>query len=120
MKENKTYPIEQAIKIVKENAKANFDESLEVHIRTGIDPKKGEQQIRSTVVLPYGTGKYKKIAVFTNNEKEAQVAGADIVGGKDLITKIKTKGIIDFDIAVSTPEMMKELAQIAKILGPKG
>ncbi len=118
--QNKSYPIDEAFKLVKENAKAKFDESVEVHIRLGIDPKKGEQQVRATAVLPHGTGKTKKIAVFTENEKEAKEAGADIVGGKELIQKIKTKGVIDFDIAVATPEIMKDLAQIAKILGPKG
>lgn len=117
---NKLYPIDEAIKLVKQNAKAKFDESVEVHIRLGIDPKKGEQQVRSICILPHGTGKTKKIAVFTEDEKEAKEAGADIIGSKELIQKIKTKGTIDFDIAVSTPGMMKELAQIAKILGPKG
>jgi large subunit ribosomal protein L1 len=112
--------IQEAIKLVKENKKAKFDESLEVHIRTGIDPKKGEQQVRSTVVLPHGSGKTKKVAVFTENEKEAKDAGADVVGGEELIKKIKTKGVIDFEIAVATPDMMPKLAQIAKILGPKG
>lgn len=116
----KAYPLEEAIKLVKKQSHAKFDESVEVHVKTGIDPKKGEQQVRSTVVLPHGSGKTKKIAVFTADEKEAKDAGADIVGGEDLIKKIKTKGTIDFEIAVATPDMMKELAQIAKILGPKG
>ncbi len=120
MKNNKTYSFEEGIKKVKENSHAKFDESVEVHIRTGIDPKKGEQQIRSTCILLHGTGKTKKIAVFTENEKEAKEAGADIVGGKELIKKIKTKAVIDFDVAVATPEIMRELSQIAKILGPKG
>lgn len=117
---DKLYNIDEAFKIVKQNAKAKFDESVEVHIRTGIDPKKGEQQVRASVVLPHGSGKEKRVAVFIENEKEAKAAGADVVGGKDLIQKIKTKGTIDFEIAVATPEMMKELAGIAKILGPKG
>ncbi len=120
MKNEKIYSLEDGIKKVKENAKAKFDESIEVHIRTGIDPKKGEQQVRATCVLPHGTGKTKRVAVFTENEKEAKEAGADITGGKELIQKIKTKGVIDFDIAVATPDIMRELAQIAKILGPKG
>jgi len=120
MKEEKKYEISEAIKLVKENSKAKFDESVEVHIHTGIDPKKGEQQLRATVVLPHGTGKSKKVAVFTEDEKEAKSAGADIVGGDELIQKIKTKGVIDFDIAVATPDMMPKLAKIAKILGPKG
>jgi large subunit ribosomal protein L1 len=116
----KLYPIDEAIKLVKENAKAKFDESLEVHIRLGIDTAKGEQQIRGTVALPNGTGKTKKVAVFTLNEKEAIAAGADMAGGKDLIDKIRTTGAVDFEVAVATPEMMKELSQVAKILGPKG
>ena len=120
MKEEKTYSLEQGVKKVKENAKAKFDESIEVHIHTGIDPKKGEQQARATCVLPHGTGKTKRVAVFTENENEAKEAGADIVGNKELIKQIKTKGVIDFDIAVATPEIMKELSQIAKVLGPKG
>lgn len=121
-KEKKLYPIDEAIKLVKVNARAKFDESVEVHIRTGIDPKKGEQQIRATCVLPHGTGKTKRVAVFTENEKEVPRGelGADIVGGKELIQDIKNKNIINFDIAVATPEIMKDLAQIAKILGPKG
>jgi large subunit ribosomal protein L1 len=114
------YPLSEAIKIVKDNAKAKFEESLEIHVRIGIDPKKGDQQIRSTVILPHGTGKTKKICVFTENEKEALSAGADMAGGEELIQKIKTKGIIDFDIAVATPDMMRHLAPIAKVLGPKG
>lgn len=117
---DKLYSLDEAIKKVKDLARAKFDESVEVHIRLGIDPKKGEQQVRATAVLPHGTGKAKKIAVFTENEKEAKVAGADVVGGKELIQKIKTKGVVDFDIAVATPEIMKNLVQIAKVLGPKG
>lgn len=120
--ENKSYSIEDAIKLMKEQKKKKFDESVEVHLKLGIDPKKGEQMIRATVVLPYGTGKTKKIAVITapDKQKEAQVAGADIVGGEEMIEKIKTSGKIDFDILVSTPDMMKNLAKVAKILGPKG
>ncbi len=117
---NKFYPLDEAIKLVKENAKAKFDESVEVHFCLGLDPAKGEQQVRGTCVLPHGTGKSKKIAVFTENEKEAQETGAEIVGGQDLIAKIKTTGVVDFEVAVATPLIMKELAQIAKILGPKG
>ncbi|MFH1457436.1 MAG: 50S ribosomal protein L1 [Patescibacteria group bacterium] len=118
--QTKLYSVDEALQLVKENAKAKFDESVEVHIRTGIDPKKGEQQMRTTCILPHGTGKTKKVAVFSENEKEAKEAGADVFGGKDLIQQIKTSGAVDFDIAVATPSMMKELAQIAKILGPKG
>lgn len=120
MKNNKIYILDKAIKLVKENAKAKFDESVEVHLRLGIDPKKGEQQMRAICVLPHGTGKTKKIAVFTDQKKEAEDSGADMVGGKELIQKIKTTKVIDFDVAVASPEIMKDMAQIAKILGPKG
>lgn len=81
----KIYPLDEALKLVKENASAKFDESLEVHVRTGIDTKKGEQQVRSTCVLPHGTGKTKRVAVFSESEKEAKESGADIVGGKELL-----------------------------------
>jgi large subunit ribosomal protein L1 len=113
--------MEEALQIVKENAKAKFDESVEVHIRLGIDPKKGEQTVRGSVDFKYGTGKTKKIAVFTQSRADdALKAGAFAAGGEDLIKQIKTTGKCDFDIAVAEPEMMKSLAQVAKILGPKG
>lgn len=116
---NKIYSIEEAVKILKENPIAKFDEAVEIHIKTNIDPKKGEQQVRGTVVLPYGTGKTKKIAVITSTQAEAaKKAGADIVGGEEIIEKLAKK--LDFDILVATPEMMPKLAKVAKILGPKG
>lgn len=117
---NKIYTLEEAVKFLKENKIAKFDESVEVHIKTRIDVKKGDQQIRGIVVLPHGTGKSKKIAVITSTkEKEAKEAGADIVAGVELLEKIKA-GKIEFDILVATPEMMPKLATVAKILGPKG
>jgi large subunit ribosomal protein L1 len=116
---NKIYSIEEAVKILKENPIAKFDEAVEIHIKTNIDPKKGEQQVRGTVVLPHGTGKTKKIAVVTSTQAEAaKKAGADIVGGEEIIEKLAKK--INFDILVATPEMMPKLAKVAKILGPKG
>ncbi len=119
---NKIYSLKEAISLVKKTANTKFDSSVEVHIRLGIDPKKGEQQVRGMVNFPYGTGKIKKIAAFVapDKEKEAQEAGADIVGGQDLIDKIKQTGKIEFEIAITTPEMMPKIAPIAKILGPKG
>jgi large subunit ribosomal protein L1 len=120
IEKGKAYSIEEALNLVKEIAKAKFDESLEIHVKLGIDTSKGEQQVRSTVVLPAGSGKNKKIVVFTENEKEALEAGADLAGGKELIDKIRTTGVIDFEVAVATPSMMKELSGVAKILGPKG
>ncbi|HEX7586610.1 MAG TPA: 50S ribosomal protein L1 [Patescibacteria group bacterium] len=116
---NKTYSIEEAVKLIKENKSAKFDESVEIHIKTGIDPKKSDQIVRGNVVLPHGTGKTKRVAVITSTSAtEAKTAGADIVGGEELIEKISKK--IDFDVLVATPEMMPKLAKIAKILGPKG
>jgi len=122
---SKVYGLEEAIKIIKENKIAKFDESVEMHIKTNIDPKKGDQQVRGTVTLPHGTGKSKKIAVITSvQEKEAKAAGADMIGGEDMIDKIKSGKIFEsgkgFDILVATPEMMPKLAVVAKILGPKG
>ena len=119
---NKVYPIDEAIRLVKETSGVKFDASVEVHANLGIDPKKGEQQIRATVVLPHGTGKNKKVAAFVSpeKEKEAKDAGADFVYGEEQIKKIKNTGKIEFEVAVTTPDMMSKLASIAKILGPKG
>jgi len=119
---NKVYPIDEAIQLVKETSGVKFDASVEVHANLGIDPKKGEQQIRATVVLPHGTGKNKKVAAFVSpeKEKEAKDAGADFVYGEEQIKKIKNTGKIEFEVAVTTPDMMSKLASIAKILGPKG
>lgn len=120
--QDKVYNLEEALETIKKTATTKFDSSVEIHIRLGIDPKKGEQQIRSTVVLPHGIGKTKKVAVFAESEKakEAKAAGADLVGEDDLIEEIKKTGKVDFDIAIATPETMKKMAVIAKILGPKG
>jgi large subunit ribosomal protein L1 len=120
IEKGKAYPVDEALELLKKIAPAKFDEAVEVHVRLGIDNSKSEQQVRATVVLPHGSGKTKKIVVFTENEAEAKEAGADLVGGKELIDKIRTSGVIDFEVAVATPAMMKELAGVAKILGPKG
>jgi large subunit ribosomal protein L1 len=119
---NKVYGIDEAIALVKNTSGVKFDASVEVHIRLGIDPSKGEQQIRATVALPHGTGTTKKVAAFVgpNDEKAAKEAGADFVYGEDDIKKIKDSGKIEFDIAVATPEMMPKMAVAAKVLGPKG
>lgn len=120
---NKVYEIAEAVKIIKENKTAKFDESVEIHIRTNVDAKKTDQQVRGTVELPHGTGKTKKIAVITTTHaKEAEKAGADLVAGEELIEKISAKGgsALKFDILVATPEIMPKLAPVAKILGPKG
>jgi large subunit ribosomal protein L1 len=120
--EDKTYKVEEAIALIKTLGSAKFDESVETHLKLGIDTKQGDQQVRGTVVLPHGIGKTKRIAVFADGENEikAKEAGADLVGGKELIDKIAQTGKVEFDVAVATPDMMKELAKIAKILGPKG
>lgn len=118
---NKTYSISEALTLIKEGKIAKFDESVEVHIKLGLDTKKGDQQVRAAVVLPHGIGKTKKIAVVTSTKaKEAKEAGADIVGAEDLIEKIKQGKIEGFDVLVASPEMMPKLAPAAKILGPRG
>lgn len=119
---SKKYSVEESVKLSRELSKRKFDQSVEIHANLGIDPKKGEEQVRGTVALPYGTGKTVKIAVFTSpsNEKDAKDAGADIVGGEELINEIKTTQKINFDVAVATPDIMPKLAPLAKILGPKG
>lgn len=119
---NKTYPIEEAIELAKKTSTTKFPGSMEIHIRLGIDISKSDQMVRGAIVLPYGTGKSLKVAAFVNEarEKETKEAGADVIGGQDLIDKIKQTSKIDFDVAVTTPDMMPKLAMIAKILGPKG
>jgi len=117
----KAYAIEEAVAIVKKNAGAKFDESIEMHIRLGVDTKQSDQQVRTTVLLPNGTGKSKKVTVIAKGEKqkEAQSAGADQVGGADIIEMI-AKGAIDFDVLIATPDMMKDVTKLGKILGPRG
>lgn len=119
---NFVYAIEEAIKLAKETATTKFDSSIDLAIRTNVDPKKSDQQIRSTTILPHGTGKKIKIAVIAppEKQKEAKQAGADLIGGEELIEKIAKSQKTDFDILLTVPEMMKDLAKIAKILGPKG
>ena len=119
---NKSYSISEAITLCKELNKAKFDASVEAHFRLGIDPKKGDQQVRSAVSLPNGTGKTIKVAAFVSPDKEKAVkeAGADIVGGENLIEEIKKTEKTDFEIAIAEVDMMKNLAKIAKILGTRG
>jgi len=117
------YSLEDAAGFLIENAKAKFDESIEMHIRLDIDPKKGDQQVRSSVTLPHGTGKDRKVAVITSTSvKEAKEAGADLVGGEEIIADIKSGKFFDagMDVLVATPEMMPKIAPVARILGPKG
>ncbi len=119
---NKVYSLDEAIKLIKETSGVKFDASVEVHANLGIDPKKGDQQIRSTVVLPHGIGKTKKVAVFASSEKEkeAKESGADVIYMEEDIKRLKDTGKIDFEIAVTTPDMMPKMAAVAKVLGPKG
>jgi large subunit ribosomal protein L1 len=120
---DKKYTSEEAFQFIVAEAPANFDETVEVHIRLGIDPKKGEELVRGAVVLPHGTGKSKKIAAVTESQaKEAKAAGADLVGSGDIIEMIKSGKFFGekYDVLVATPDMMRKLAPVAKILGPRG
>lgn len=116
------YETADAISVVKKTATAKFDETVEVHIRTGCDGRHAEQQIRGAVVLPNGTGKTVKVLVFAKGDKlnEAEAAGADYVGGDELIPKIQNDGWLDFDVVVATPDMMGVVGRLGKVLGPKG
>ena len=116
------YEPSEAIALVKKTACAKFDETVEVHIRTGCDGRHADQQIRGAVVLPNGTGKDVKVLVFAKGTKldEAQAAGADFVGGEELIPRIQNDGWFDFDVVVATPEMMGVVGRLGKVLGPKG
>ena len=116
------YEAPEAIALAKKAATAKFDETIEVHIRTGCDGRHADQQIRGAVVLPNGTGKTVKVLVFAKGEKlnEAEAAGADFVGGDELIPKIQNDGWLDFDVVVATPDMMGVVGRLGKVLGPKG
>lgn len=117
----KTYPLKDAISILKEMPRPKFDESVDLHFNLNVDPKKSEQMVRGTVVLPHGRGRKVRVAVFCKGEHEriARDAQADYVGGVELIDKV-TGGFLDFDCAIATPEMMKDLSKLGKVLGPRG
>jgi len=117
----KQYSISEAVAIAKECATAKFDESLELHVRLGVDPRHADQQVRSTIVLPHGTGHTKRVCVLAlgDKQKEAQDAGADIVGGEDLVKEI-ADGRMDFDAVIATPDIMKSAGRLGKVLGPRG
>jgi large subunit ribosomal protein L1 len=116
------YGPQEALELVKTLAPANFDETVEAVFKLGIDPKKSDQLVRGTVSLPHGTGKDVRVAVFapSDKEKEAAEAGADVVGGKELVEKLQGGGELDFDVAIATPDMMAEVGKLGKILGPRG
>ena len=118
----KLYDIKEAIDLVQETAKANFDETIEMHIRLGVDPRHADQQVRGAIVLPHGTGKTKKVLVFAKGEKaaEAEEAGADFVGGQEYAEKIEKENWFDFDVVVATPDMMGVAGRLGRVLGPKG
>lgn len=118
---NNSYPIAEAVKIIKDAATTKFDETVEVAINLGVDPKHADQMVRGTVTLPHGTGKALKVAVFAKGDKakEAEAAGADLVGTDDLAENIQ-KGNIDFDRCIATPDMMAVVGKLGKVLGPKG
>jgi large subunit ribosomal protein L1 len=118
----KLYSPLEAMELVKQTSKTKFDSTIEVHLNLGIDVKKGDQQVRATILFPHSIGKSKKVVAFVaaDREKDAKEAGADVVGGEDLINEIAKAGKIDCDITVATPDMMPKLAKVAKILGPAG
>ena len=118
--EDRAYTLEEAVPLIKKLSFANFDETVELAIRLGVDPRKADQMVRGVVVLPHGTGKTKKVAVVASGEKlkEAEQAGADVVGGEELVKKI-SEGWFDFDVLIATPDMMKLVGRLGKLLGPK-
>ena len=117
----RNYPMDEALKLVKDNAKAKFDETIEVHFRLGIDPRHSEQQIRTTVMLPHGTGRTIRILAFVEEgqEEATLAAGADIIGTDEVINQIRD-GWLEFDATIGTPPMMRKIGPIARILGPRG
>ena len=121
LREKEEYTLEESISLMKKLSYVNFDESVDITIRLGIDPKHSDQMVRGTIVLPHGTGKTKRVCVIASGEKitDAEKAGADIVGGEEMIEKI-SKGWSDFDALIATPDMMRSVGKLGRILGPKG
>ncbi len=118
---NKLYPAVEGLELVKKGAKAKFDETVSVAVHLGVDPKQSDQQVRGVVLLPAGSGVSRRVAVFAKGEKEkeAKEAGAEVTGAEDLVEKV-SKGWLDFDVAVATPDMMREVGKLGKVLGPRG
>src|SRR5216110_2650431 len=120
--EPRPYPLDEAIPLLQKIKYAKFDETIEVHMRLGVDPKHADQMVRGTVVMPNGLGRSKKVLVIASGDKqrEAQEAGADFVGGEDMVNKIQSEGWTDYDAVVATPDMMRSVGKLGKILGPRG
>jgi large subunit ribosomal protein L1 len=119
--EDRPYELNEALTVIKDAAFAKFDETVEVHMRLGVDPRHADQMVRGTIVLPHGTGRTMRVAVIAQGEKikDAEAAGAEVVGGDDLVEKIAA-GFLDFDALVATPDMMKGVGRLGKVLGPRG
>ncbi len=119
---SKIYTAKEALEIIQKMPKAKFDETLELHVRLGVDSKQADQQVRGTVVLPNGTGKTKRVLVFAKGDKakEAETAGADFVGAEELVPKIEKENWFDYDVIVATPDMMGIIGRLGRVLGPKG
>lgn len=120
--EKRPYTIEEAIPLVQKIKFTKFDETVEVHMRLGVDPKHADQMVRGTVVLPNGLGKTKRVLVIASGEKirEAELAGADFFGGEEMVAKIQSEGWLDYDAVIATPDMMRSMSKLGKILGPRG
>ena len=122
VEKQKTYEVRDALALVIDNAKAKFDETVELHVKLGVDPKNADQQVRGSVVLPHGTGKTVRVLVIAKGDKadQAKAAGADIVGAEEIIDKIMRENWLDFDACITTPDMMGLVGRIARVLGPRG
>src|SRR6201997_1038108 len=120
--EARDYPLNQAVPLLQKIKFAKFDETVELHMRLGVDPKHADQMVRGTVVLPNGLGKSKTVLVIASGDKqrEAEAAGADYVGGEDMVAKIQNEGWTDFDAVIATPDMMRSVGRLGKVLGPRG
>src|ERR1700692_3980574 len=120
--ESREYTLETAVPLLQKIKFAKFDETVEVHLRLGVDPKHADQMVRGTVLMPNGLGKSKKVLVIASGDKikEAQDAGADFVGGKDMVNKIQSENWVDYDAIVATPDMMRSVGKLGKVLGPRG
>jgi len=120
--EAREYPLDQAVPLLQKIKFAKFDETVEIHMRLGVDPKHADQMVRGTVVMPNGLGKSKKVLVITSGDKlrEAQEAGADFVGGEDMVNRIQSESWTDYDAVIATPDMMRSVGKLGKVLGPRG